>query len=338
MHNRKSSDPYSVKTLSFLYKYLTANGYDCSDLLTGTTLDFSVLDDPDKTMTILQKKQITKNIIAMTKDPLIGLKMGGAFRLDDFGTLGYAALCAKTREESLKILLSLQLLIMTEFEINTFSEEDEFSIRLYSKEHNYDDIFVYYCDVETAAIVFCEGDREENKESLIAVNFMHDQTHLRQEYESFFGCAVRFNQPCNEVVFKREYLATPMPRADVQTSKICLAQCEKILSEMTRKSTLIEQVREVILSRAGEFPNIFEVSQQLKTSERTLRRKLKDEQTSFQIILNEVRSQLAKDYLTTELPIEQIAELVGYSEPANFSNAFKRWTSLSPKEYRQSLS
>lgn len=337
MNNKMSPDTYSVKILSFLYKYLTENGYDCTDLLAESGLEISVLDDPDKTMTILQKKQITKNIIAITKDPLIGLKMGKAFRLDDFGTLGYAALCAKTRGESLKILLSLQLLIITEFEIKTELQGEEFSIQLYSNEKNMDDVFTFHCDMETASTIFSEGDSEDNKKSLIAINFMHNQTHLRQEYESFFGCTVNFNRPFNEVVLKKDYLEIDMPRADIQTSKLCLDQCKKILSEMTRVSGLIEKVREIMLSKAGNFPNILEVSSELKTSERTLRRKLKEEKTSFQSILNEVRSQLAKDYLKTELAIEQIAELIGYSEPANFSNAFKRWTSLSPKEYRQTL-
>lgn len=337
MKSKNISNVYSAKTVAFLYRYLITSHYDCSNLLAGTELNASVIDNPEGTITMNQKKQITKNIISITKDPLIGLKMGMAFRLDDFGTLGYAALCAKTREESLKILLSLQLLIMTEFEISTDLKEEQFSIHFFSSHKDIDDAFIYYCDIETAAVVFSDGNSEENKRALISIKLMHNQTHLKQEYEKAFGCPVEFNQDCNEIIFKREHLYTPMPRSDVQTSKLCLAQCEKILSEMTRKSTLIEKVREVILSRAGDFPNIIDVSRQLNTSERTLRRKLKEEETSFQAILNDVRSQLAKDYLTTELPIEQIAELVGYSEPANFSSAFKRWTSLSPKEYRQKV-
>lgn len=330
-------ETYSVKTVRFLYRYLIDNHYNPSLLLINTGLNLSQIEDPDARMTRCQKETITENILSTVKDPLVGLKMGSAFRLDDFGTLGYAALCAKTRGDSLKIIIKLQILTVTEFNISTEINENSFSINFHSNRKKIDDSFIYNCDLETAAVVFCEGKEKENKKALIKVKLMHSQHHLKAQYEKFYGCPVEFDQPYNEIVFKRAYFDEAMPRADVQTSEICLAQCKKIMADMNRQSNTIENIREIMLAKAGGFPSISEVATQLKTTERTLRRRLKSEQTSFQEILNNVRTQLAKEYLTTELSIEQIAELIGYSEPANFSNAFKRWTLLSPTEYRQSL-
>lgn len=337
MNNQKNSQEYGVKIVLFLYRYLMSNNYDGSILLDGSGLDVSVFNNTERTMSREQINKIVNNIITMTHDPLIGLKMGKEFEIGNFGTLGYAVLCAKTVGESLNILLSLHSLIASMFEMDTETNGEEFSIKLLSPSNLIDDVFIYYCDFEIASIVFAEGQYDENREALTVIRLMHSQGHLKRQYEDFFGCSVEFNQPCNEIVFKQKYLNEPMPRADIQTSQLCFQQCEKILAEMTRKSSLIERVRKVILSKAGHFPTILDVSEQLGTSQRTLSRKLKEEGTSFQEIFNDVRFQLAKDYLATHLPIEQIAELVGYSEPANFSHAFKRWASLSPKEYRQTL-
>jgi AraC-like DNA-binding protein len=73
-------------------------------------------------------------------------------------------------------------------------------------------------------------------------------------------------------------------------------------------------------------------------SVRTLRRRLREEGSSYRELLDEIRFGLARDYLTdTRLPLEEISELLGYSEPGNFSHAFRRWSGQSPRLYRQEL-
>jgi AraC-like DNA-binding protein len=68
---------------------------------------------------------------------------------------------------------------------------------------------------------------------------------------------------------------------------------------------------------------------------RSLRRKLEDEETSFIAIVDDVRCSLAIEYLkTTMMSTDDIALLLGFSEPTNFRRAFKRWTGKTTKEYR----
>ena len=69
---------------------------------------------------------------------------------------------------------------------------------------------------------------------------------------------------------------------------------------------------------------------------RNLRRKLSAEGSSFQKVLDEVRYQLAREYLaTSKMSLEEISVLLGYSTPGNFSHAFKRWHGSSPRKFRQ---
>ena len=74
---------------------------------------------------------------------------------------------------------------------------------------------------------------------------------------------------------------------------------------------------------------------QLHMSSSTVRRRLKEERTSYRALLDEIRFGLAKDYLSeTALPLEEISELLGYTEPGNFSHAFRRWSGESPRTWR----
>ena len=77
------------------------------------------------------------------------------------------------------------------------------------------------------------------------------------------------------------------------------------------------------------------VAKELAMTVRTLHRKLLLESTSFTQILDDVRCNLAKEYLrSTKLTMEDISELVGFSEAANFRHAFRRWTGSTPAHFR----
>ena len=87
----------------------------------------------------------------------------------------------------------------------------------------------------------------------------------------------------------------------------------------------------------GEFPTLEEMSQRLKMGSRTLRRRLVKENLTYQQILDDVRYRLAREYLHgTILPVTEIAELLGFSDAANFRRSFRRWSDKTPSQFRMS--
>ena len=81
--------------------------------------------------------------------------------------------------------------------------------------------------------------------------------------------------------------------------------------------------------------NAVEIARQIGMSRRTLARKLSSEDLTFSEIAEELKGDLAKHYLTgSDLPISQIAWLLGYSEVSAFTHAFKRWTGMTPRQSR----
>jgi AraC-like DNA-binding protein len=78
------------------------------------------------------------------------------------------------------------------------------------------------------------------------------------------------------------------------------------------------------------------IAKQMYMSESTLQRRLAAEGVRYQELLDQVRHRLAIEYLQgTQLPIAEITQLLGFSNPANFRRAFKRWSAKSPSEVRE---
>ena len=95
-------------------------------------------------------------------------------------------------------------------------------------------------------------------------------------------------------------------------------------------------VRRLLIHSAGAFLSILEVADQLHITEHTLRRRQVDEATNFRTIFDEIRNVLAQNYLSkTSLSVVEIADLLNYTEAANFHRAFQRWNSKTPSESRR---
>ena len=95
------------------------------------------------------------------------------------------------------------------------------------------------------------------------------------------------------------------------------------------------RVRDQLLARAADPPDLGQVAAALNVSDRTLRRRLADEGVSFRGLLDEIREQLAEELLVTGgLPVTEVAERLGYLEVSSFSQAFRRWKGVGPRTYR----
>ena len=94
-------------------------------------------------------------------------------------------------------------------------------------------------------------------------------------------------------------------------------------------------VRRMLLSSRGRFPAAPDIAQALSLGERTLRRRLNAENTSYQTIVNDVRNHLARQYLAdTDLSVADVGALIGFEDLANFRQAFRKWNGITPAQFR----
>jgi AraC-like DNA-binding protein len=158
-------------------------------------------------------------------------------------------------------------------------------------------------------------------------------------YHTLFHCPLRFGQSRNAIVFSAHYLNYPLMQ-DEQSLKTLLRNVPSMLFVPPVNPQLLTARIRALLGKdfTQEFPEFEDVAARLGMTPQTLRRRLKEEDNSYQAIKDQLRRDAAIYYLTRpQLGIADIAQMMGFSEPSTFHRAFKKWTGLTPGEYRNGL-
>lgn len=312
-------------------------GFSAEQCLAGTGLPANGLDDANirKRFTLDMEFTLYRNALRLSEDPSIGIVLGQAFSLERYGMFGYAMLSAHTISQALTVCGHYGALSYTVFDID-YIEQSDCGIWAFSRFLPLpDDLFYLYCERDLAGALFGIETAIKGKTALQHVVVMHEDESRRETLEAHFDCPVTFGGRRNELVFGAPALATPMPLSNAESLALCQQQCQQLVARLSQCSHFVDEVRKRILAQPGYFPNLQQVADQLALSPRTLRRRLEAEGNRFQEILDEVRLGIAKEYLcNSTLPIEQVAELLGFGHTGNFSHAFKRWCGVPPLEYR----
>ena len=167
--------------------------------------------------------------------------------------------------------------------------------------------------------------------------FTHPAQGPAEEYQQVFGCPALFDRDRVAIRYDDEALAAPAQHHDPQLYRILESHAERVLAEMPATATFRERVRREVVQRLREGePAIAGIAESLATSERSLQRRLQSEGVSFRDVVDEARHKLAVVYLGDQsLSVTDVACLLGYSEAAAFTRAFKRWTGQPPSQARR---
>jgi AraC-like DNA-binding protein len=156
-----------------------------------------------------------------------------------------------------------------------------------------------------------------------------------EQYASVAPGAVRFDQPRDRLIFDRAYLDLPLLTADPGAARAMREQCERQLQALSQASTLAARVLAGLFAADGSVYSARQLARQLGMSERTLKRRLAEQNTSYTELLDAARRTRALELLGAGLSVEEISARLGYSDAANFTRAFRRWTGQSPRVARR---
>ena len=166
--------------------------------------------------------------------------------------------------------------------------------------------------------------------------FSYQQSQHHSEHRYLFGSHILFEQECNYLVFDRAYFDCPTIRNYADASLFAEDAAPALLLPPKAK-VFIRKVRQLIIPFVEKrLPDMSWVAQELNISQQHLWRKLHDEGTNYQEIKNTMRRDLAIHYLENPmLTVEMVAIKVGYQEERSFYKAFKKWTGITPGEYKR---
>jgi AraC-like DNA-binding protein len=157
------------------------------------------------------------------------------------------------------------------------------------------------------------------------------------EYERVFKCRPLFNQPCNSIVFSLADLQAPVIGYNKDLNTIFKNLLETEIKKQSNGFSFGSEVKGMILRNFQfNFPQLEEIAKKMHITPRTLQRKLKEENTSFRMLSDSLKQELACNLLTNKkLSVAEIAYKLGYAEPSAFQRAFRQWMGQSPNAFRQ---
>lgn len=308
---------------------------DHAELFRGIGMDPSRIGDLSHRYSQEQVTSLWIAAVEGTRDENFGLKVARHIRPSTFHVVGYAMACSATLRRAAERFTHSARLISDSAVVTFEAVPQGYRLTVDLKTGGRQPIYQTIDTMLAGFLLLCEWIQSK---PLVPVEVMlrHSAPRDRNPYEQIFHLPVRFESECNAIVFHAEDLERAVPSAN---EELAMA-----LDEMTSKYLALRfghrfsrKVRDVLVAQlpTGE-PRKGETARMLGLTERTLLRRLRDENTTYQEVLDRLREELAFDYLQRDdLTIEAIAALLGFSGSNTFSRAFARWTGQRPSDWRE---
>ncbi|MBA2956525.1 helix-turn-helix domain-containing protein [Nocardioides sp. MAH-18] len=273
------------------------------DLLAGSGLTVAGLDAATE-VTAAQELRVVRNLRGRLGE--VGEEVGRRYRAATFGVLGYALVSSRTVLDAMNVALRFLDLSHT-FAIPTASVEGDVVRIVVGGAGLPADVRRFLVDRDAAAI------------RAVLREIVPGGIDLRSARD---GDAVVVTLPLAD-------LDRRLSRADTATRAVSEAVCRDVVARRRARTGLAGEVRVLVTQQLSSGAPMAGVAGALGVSERTLRRRLAADGTSYQRLLDEVRESLAVELLRT-LPVQDVALRLGYAEASSFIVGFRRWTGRTP--------
>jgi len=296
------------------------------------------LDDLEGRIEQANAHQLWERIARRSGDAAFGLHVAEAIRPGAFAVLDYAARNAPTLGEAYRRIVRYSRLIHDGAQVQ-LSLDDEHARLSYTLPGYPGGSPRHTAEFIVAIWVVTGRQMTETDFTPLSVCFQHPQPADTDEHRRLFRCSIAFDASANEMCFNRALMSRALAQADPQLSLLLDRYADELLARLPSGEDFAGTVRRHLAAalRGGD-PGLEAIARKLRMSPRTLQRRLKDEGTSHQDLLDDLRRELAQKYLREPtVAISEAAFLLGFSEPSAFHRAFKRWTGTTPGEFRRHL-
>jgi AraC-like DNA-binding protein len=314
-------------------------GEDIGPVLARFGLDLERLD-PGARIDRALELRVYMELAEHLKDPLTGLRTGNFFGFTGYGPLTMLLMTCANAYEAIQTGIRYQQLTYL-FGTLRFEPGQELSALILTPLRLPEKPYRFRVDGEASGTYKLVRDMQATLGLDIhaeRIDLPYARPPEARAYEEHYQCPVTFGDT-NEVHYwiRNDYLQVRFPTADATAHALFRHQCDQQLAEQasTRLDKLSEQVAAHLELFSGGFPSAAEVASAFDIAERSFRRQLSAEDSSFRALLDGVRFRKAQQLLKgSRLPVEAIAQQLGYAESAAFIHAFQRWAGCSPAVFR----
>lgn len=306
-------------------------GIDAAQLLAGTRWSVESLAEPGARLPLPEVEGLVERARRLTGEPGLGFHLGLQMRIASHGYLGLAVMAAPTLGDAAEVAVRFAPTRTSALSLRLERDEDDAALVIL--EHadlgRARDVVLLalVVGVLQLARALTGGDAAHRVElSIDEPPYFRRFAHLLRD--------VRFGAESTRVIFPRDVLGARLVTADPAALRLTLEQCERELAELRLAGRITRRIERALPRPGGGFLTIEEVAKALHLSTRTLKRRLAEEGTTFRALLEQARRERAMVLLREDLGLDEIAARLGYSDAANFSRAFRRWTGTTPGAWR----
>lgn len=325
---------FIASTSQVLWRILESKGVDPAPVFRNAGLDPRLWNEPGARFSVAALNQAWADATKITRDPCIGLKAAGFVNPASLQALGFAWLASDTLFDALSRLVRYSRLLSDGLVLELAVSGQDCRLVIDTSVEDMGDLPVRM-DAFFAGILALSRMITTDALNATALSLGRAPPPCAQEFHRLFGTLVRFDAGEDSITFARDAAERPLP-----TGNRWLAhQNDQVIDDYLQRfnsDTFADRVRSrlITLLPSGAFSER-EIAAALHLSTRTLQRRLSAEGTSFKFVLDEARQVLATRYIGEDrLSIKETSYLLGFSEPSNFSRAFKRWTGNTPARFR----
>ncbi|MCU1752747.1 AraC family transcriptional regulator [Pseudomonas sp. 6D_7.1_Bac1] len=322
-----------------LVEFGREKGLSPAQLLAGSGLSLTKLSDPNFELSCAQELRLINNLLNLLGHPRgLGYEVGARYHFSIYGLFGYGLISSATAGDALK--LALRFLPLTyAFTRIAYHEEHTLGVLTFAEPELADESirhFVIERDMSAAAVLLKEIAGSEFSVARFTLKKKHPVDQSASSAGNILGVRPDYLASSNSLAFDRSLLSRPLPQANTVTVSMCEQMCAQLMERRiphTGTATLVRQYLNI--TPLGTPPDLPAMANLINISERTLKRRLHDEGTSYRHLLAQSRSSAALALLNDPgIKLTDIAEKLGYSDLSSFSQTFKRWYGVSPRTYR----
>lgn len=323
-----------ASTLGILWQILRAEEVDPDSLFREMGVDPVLITDSRTRVLEMTTRALWQRAIDAAGNDCLGIKAGLYWHPSQLGALGGAWLSSSTLRTGLERIARFLRMINDNLEVRLEETPAGFVYTPFFKttagKLSFED------DLHLSMLIEMCRTNYGRQLNPVAVNFTHPKPKCAGEYFTYFRSPVEFDAGKSSLILPMNVIDQPLMSDNPMLAELNDQMMIEYLVQLDQKQ-LTERVKALIIDQLPSGGACIQNTADLLTlSIRTLERRLKDEDSSFTTLLEEIRRDLAYKYLRKDTNnLMEITFLLGYSEESAFSRAFKRWSGQSPNDYRK---
>lgn len=323
-----------------LYSYAVARGADAVQLATQSGFDPAIAEDTDARVAFGVYIELMRAAQRLTGDRALAVHFAAEIDMAQFSVVGLLALASQTMGEAL-VQLNRYGRLVVEVDLG-LAERFRHVVRdggLWLEDTRLDPNAFPELTETTFTRMITGPRRFLSRPHVLAAQMTHPRPDYAAELEQVFQCPIEFDAPQNALKMDPSVNAMQVAMQPRFVFGILSERADALMATLEQDQTSRAIVERWAMARLHKGPlSIEALARELGQSRQTLYRRLKVEGVTFEAVIDDLRRRLALDYLRTRrVSVNETAYLVGFSDPAAFSRAVKRWTGFAPRDVRRGL-